>query len=596
MRKVFNQAMVVVATLLFCVSVKSQTIAVAHNPAWTQSPVNICVDSPSLNIAALHSILQNQTNDPYSINQIRGHVTGTCSPTVVYIRNYGQLLATVPIINNQFWVNGLNLITPSGQTYALDFSVDMVTGNTGCPAGSYAKVSLDYFSLTNSTTNATSIDTVPLAGDSITIVQCTTTIVNSVSITGYTEILGGDSLFGTWSGTQPDSIQIRLSNQTYGYTLTNTPVSIQIHSNGTFSGILKGNCGSIYLPIATQLFATPTGFWNSNGHTGSAYSMTTPNYYMYASSGVGANGAFFTLRIHGIHDSTAVLFGTASAYSPGGTSFFKDSIRGYYSSAYGDTCYIFYPQVLGLTPASDYKFFFDVCVGGIETRISSWDPALNQPVDYQVFQTKPCANIYSAAVSYSITDTLAENITFSIKVPHSLQFTYFPYDLTIFDVTTGNITASASSNNALMNDWWTQSQLIDTVMGQWNFGNSFHACHTYQIAFRAYGPCGDLSTADTVTFTIPGVNCPTTTTGINEATTTSATLLTLYPNPATTKITIANLSETADEIIVTSVTGQVIQAVKLSHQTQTTLDISDLPNGVYILKAGPDSKQFIVAK
>ncbi len=73
-----------------------------------------------------------------------------------------------------------------------------------------------------------------------------------------------------------------------------------------------------------------------------------------------------------------------------------------------------------------------------------------------------------------------------------------------------------------------------------------------------------------------------TTTGTNDLA--AEATIKLYPNPATTAITIENIPTGVETYTIASITGQTIREVKGLHDTTTTIDISDLAIGMYFLK------------
>ena len=60
----------------------------------------------------------------------------------------------------------------------------------------------------------------------------------------------------------------------------------------------------------------------------------------------------------------------------------------------------------------------------------------------------------------------------------------------------------------------------------------------------------------------------------------------VYPNPANNKITIANNKEIPEEAIISicQINGQLIMQDKFQNQKLIELDVSNLSNGIYLLK------------
>lgn len=71
--------------------------------------------------------------------------------------------------------------------------------------------------------------------------------------------------------------------------------------------------------------------------------------------------------------------------------------------------------------------------------------------------------------------------------------------------------------------------------------------------------------------------------------------LTIYPNPASNTISIINVSETDDVILVFDITGREITGLKFTKFNDQiyNVDISNLANSTYIIKVGNKMKQFI---
>ncbi|MBS1646444.1 MAG: T9SS type A sorting domain-containing protein [Bacteroidetes bacterium] len=69
----------------------------------------------------------------------------------------------------------------------------------------------------------------------------------------------------------------------------------------------------------------------------------------------------------------------------------------------------------------------------------------------------------------------------------------------------------------------------------------------------------------------------------------------VYPNPSSGNLTIKKESEEESTIIVSDVTGNIIQQSKITGTTNS-LDISSLQNGVYMLQVGVERFKIILAK
>ena len=57
----------------------------------------------------------------------------------------------------------------------------------------------------------------------------------------------------------------------------------------------------------------------------------------------------------------------------------------------------------------------------------------------------------------------------------------------------------------------------------------------------------------------------------------------IYPNPATNEIKITNLSPTENQISIFNLIGQQVKSIRVSHAQTTTIPVSDLPAGIYVV-------------
>jgi hypothetical protein len=69
--------------------------------------------------------------------------------------------------------------------------------------------------------------------------------------------------------------------------------------------------------------------------------------------------------------------------------------------------------------------------------------------------------------------------------------------------------------------------------------------------------------------------------------------LSVYPNPANSNLTIANIESTDLNIEIMDITGKVIKQQALNGASKITLDISNLSSGIYFIKIGSEFKKFI---
>jgi hypothetical protein len=81
----------------------------------------------------------------------------------------------------------------------------------------------------------------------------------------------------------------------------------------------------------------------------------------------------------------------------------------------------------------------------------------------------------------------------------------------------------------------------------------------------------------------------------------SGSSITIYPNPATNELTInipdntyLSLGEGRGEVTITNLLGQTLYSQQPTTNSQLlTIDISDLPNGVYIVKINDEVRKFV---
>ena len=70
-------------------------------------------------------------------------------------------------------------------------------------------------------------------------------------------------------------------------------------------------------------------------------------------------------------------------------------------------------------------------------------------------------------------------------------------------------------------------------------------------------------------------------------------IISIYPNPATSAITIHQSSpSTNQQLIITDVTGREVYHQAINISTQTTIDISQLSNGVYFYQVTNNTETF----
>ena len=74
----------------------------------------------------------------------------------------------------------------------------------------------------------------------------------------------------------------------------------------------------------------------------------------------------------------------------------------------------------------------------------------------------------------------------------------------------------------------------------------------------------------------------------------SQTLFTIFPNPATTSITIQSTTQPINQIIITNLLGQTIYTQQQTTAQQQTIDVSTFPTGIYFIKInGTEVRKFV---
>ena len=66
--------------------------------------------------------------------------------------------------------------------------------------------------------------------------------------------------------------------------------------------------------------------------------------------------------------------------------------------------------------------------------------------------------------------------------------------------------------------------------------------------------------------------------------------ISIYPNPATNEIKISNLSSEENQITIYNLLGQQVKNISVSNEQNHTINISDLPSGIYMLTVSNNKK------
>jgi hypothetical protein len=69
--------------------------------------------------------------------------------------------------------------------------------------------------------------------------------------------------------------------------------------------------------------------------------------------------------------------------------------------------------------------------------------------------------------------------------------------------------------------------------------------------------------------------------------------LSIYPNPATDDLTISNINSSIAEIEIIDITGKLIKQLPINNVKEIKINISDLSNGIYIIRIGNEFQKFI---
>ena len=123
------------------------------------------------------------------------------------------------------------------------------------------------------------------------------------------------------------------------------------------------------------------------------------------------------------------------------------------------------------------------------------------------------------------------------------------------------------------------------------FPDYFHFADNY-IRFRFVSD----STVDSLSgwmidsIRVIGYNCPGSVSKIENA----HQSLNIFPNPATSRITIQSPGEAISNITIINLLGQTVYSRKFTvSSTQTDVDVSDLPHGIYFIKANNEVRKFL---
>lgn len=491
MKKLTKNLLIAAAILFFCATATAQnTILIARDPAHPKIIVPVCDTLPFSQESALYiKAYTPPASDNMKLTQLRGHVEGTCIPSGITLKQTGNTLATAPIVNGTFWFTGLNYMISPGMMEDFTFDITLNTGINGCPAGSNTKVILDNFWTVDIDSGITAMDTVQISGDSIVITACSPGATSSIVLDTVHEFLGGDSIFGTWSGQQPDSIRIYLYDQQYGYMYRSLRAQL-VSGTNSFVAVLKDSCNGNSVAPHKGLNAQALGYYSWSWKWSNRLPFQTPKYWTSADISSGVNFASVRITITGISDSVEV-WGSFSAYPllTGGTSYWKDSIKGYYFRDQYTSGYRFYVAAEGLTADRVYTANFWTCIGGMQLNL--WQT--NQ-VQVQ-FQTSPCGNVSEVT---STLDSVRGNYSYiksQIVVPHGLAFTEFPVKTTVTD---GSGALVAIQNFSLV-DWSWRQGIFDTIT--W-YSYNYNQCGNYTFNMKVYNPCGGSFDSNPVTFHI----------------------------------------------------------------------------------------------
>ena len=154
-----------------------------------------------------------------------------------------------------------------------------------------------------------------------------------------------------------------------------------------------------------------------------------------------------------------------------------------------------------------------------------------------------------------------------------------------------NDTLSTDSIDFYLADYRFEDNSQDYIVTEWTF-----------IDLTPLGPADSLQfSLSSTDFGMFGMNTPayfcidnvTTTDGIATSTfeETNIELLDVYPNPATTMITLkTHQPATPQHISIYSMTGQLVYQTNLQHQAE--IDISNWSKGAYVIKGIHESKPF----
>ncbi|MEO5674984.1 MAG: T9SS type A sorting domain-containing protein [Chitinophagales bacterium] len=237
----------------------------------------------------------------------------------------------------------------------------------------------------------------------------------------------------------------------------------------------------------------------------------------------------------------------------------------------GSSCYRLPDQVDG----DDYTYFFGIPISGSWLQTTCTFPAGVQPSNSCTSPTIVSANIggiLASGIGSSITSWTVGiqeyssycaiplnglNVSYTYSASGSFSSVFKSYNDIIFAATG-------------MSNWWTN-----------NPNKKFH------ISYYVTNSCGN--TATTSGWVINSdFSCKGSLDMYQQKS------LTIFPNPASRELTVADIPQGVTQIYITDVEGKIIKAVKIFDAAEIILPVSELSDGIYLLRT--EGQQSVVNK
>lgn len=201
--------------------------------------------------------------------------------------------------------------------------------------------------------------------------------------------------------------------------------------------------------------------------------------------------------------------------------------------------------------------------------VSAAIPAAAQGVAYAGYQYSATAAANAWLFSRKIEMTAGQQYTIAFK--YRVAGATFPEKLVVKignDATVAAQTTELFNNANITAETWTQATgtFTPTVTGTYSVGfNCYSAANQYILAVDDFAV--------------------TTTLGIDEF---SNSKFSVYPNPTTGIVTVSHNDASINAVSISDLNGRTVKSIKLSGETTSQINISDLSAGVYMMNISSD--------